>query len=258
MSGAGERVRELRFERDGLRIYGELHQPAAGGPFPVVIISHDFGATGMRYRHCARFLAGRGVACYLYDFCGGSRHSRSDGDLHDQSVLTQTADLEAVLAGIRTQPALDPDELFLVGASQGGYVSGIVAARHPRSVRGLVMLYPALVIPDDAHGRYASPDEVPDEPELFGVPVGRRYYVDAWGLDPARDLAGYDGEVLIIHGDQDEVVPIAYSERAVGYYSRARLTRVPGAGHGFHREALRAAERAIHDQIVRTLGRVPG
>ncbi|RLP06598.1 alpha/beta hydrolase family protein [Propionibacterium australiense] len=252
---ADQSVRALSFERDGLRIRGELHLPAGDGPFPAAICSHGFGATSARCEPYARFLTAHGVACYLFDFCGGSRHSRSDGSLRDQSVLTEVADLEAVLGGIRTQPLVRPDEVFLVGASQGGYVSGIVAARHPHAVRGLVMLYPALVIPDDAHERYASLDEVPEDPVLFGVPVGRRYYVDAWGLDPARDLVGYAGGVLIVHGEQDEFVPIRYSERAVGHYPHARLVPIPGAGHGFHGEALRTAEQEILELIATALGR---
>ncbi|MBE6478693.1 MAG: alpha/beta hydrolase [Propionibacteriaceae bacterium] len=250
----GRRALELCFERDGLRIRGELHLPAGDGPFPAAICSHGFGATSATVEPYARFLAEHGVAGYRFDFCGGSSHSRSDGSLSDQSVLTEAADLEAVLDGIRAQPFVRPDEVFLLGASQGGYVSGIVAARHPSAVRGLVMLYPALVIPDDAHERYASPDDVPERPVLFGVPIGRRYYTDAWGLDPDRDLAGYEGDVLIVHGEQDETVPLRYSERAAGRYPRARLVSIPGAGHGFHGEALSTAERAILDLVVTALG----
>lgn len=256
--GDGGGVRLLPVVRDGLRIHAELHLPQGAGPFPVVVMSHGFGSTGVRHEPIARFLVGHGVACCLLDFCGGGRHSRSDGSLCEQSVLTEVADLEAVLTAVRARPEFTGAEVFCVGASQGGYVSGIVAARHPSWVRALVMLYPALVIPDDAHERYAGPEEIPEETELFGVPIGRRYDLDAWDLDPARDLAGYDGPVLIIHGDADELVPLDYSRRAVGYYEHARLIVIPGAGHGFSGEALRSAEEAILEHITAALGRGTG
>lgn len=43
----------------------------------------------------------------------------------------------------------------------------------------------------------------------------------------------YKKPVLIVHGDADNVVPLADSERVVKMYKNARLHVIPGAGHGF-------------------------
>ena len=45
------------------------------------------------------------------------------------TVLTEAADLEAVIRYAQAQPESDPDHLILMGCSQGGFVSAMVAAR---------------------------------------------------------------------------------------------------------------------------------
>jgi pimeloyl-ACP methyl ester carboxylesterase len=60
-------------------------------------------------------------------------------------------------------------------------------------------------------------------------------------------LARVDAPVWLIHGDADDVVPFAHSERLHARFPRTRLYRVAGGGHNdlpafpaFH-DALRAA-----------------
>lgn len=47
-------------------------------------------------------------------------------------------------------------------------------------------------------------------------------------------ISAYDKDVLLIHGDADDIVPLSYSEKAVDVYGSARLEVLPGAGHGFY------------------------
>ena len=73
-------------------------------------------------------LAKLGYAAYCFDFCGGSvMGSKSDGKTTDMSVLTEVADLEAVIAHIRSLPYTGNKPLM--GCSQGGFVSAITAAK---------------------------------------------------------------------------------------------------------------------------------
>ena len=57
---------------------------------------------------------------------------------------------------------------------------------------------------------------------------------DALSLDPYRNMASFHRPVLIIHGDQDGIVPIAYSYRAKETYPDVRLEVIQGADHGFN------------------------
>lgn len=241
MSALGYRREELCFERNGMRIYGELFRPRGfeAGETPLVVISHGFCSSYHDTARDAQRLAAVGIACYVFDFCGGSPGSSSQGDFLDMSVLTEEADLEAVMGGLREQGLIGEKNLFLMGESQGGMVSALVAARRPEDVAGLVLFYPAFSIPDDARERFASKEEIPETAEgLFGTTVGRCYYADILDLYPLDLIGAYEGPVRIYHGDADNVVLLSYSERAAEVYGDAQLTVVAGAGHGFTDEQL--------------------
>lgn len=107
-------VSELRLSRDGMNIYGELYLPAAAAPMPLAILSHGFGATHSAMEGYAKVLAGNGIAVYVYDFTGGSNRSRSDGKTTEMSVLTEAADLAAVLDHFRLDERFDSDRIFLM------------------------------------------------------------------------------------------------------------------------------------------------
>ena len=237
---AGYEMSELELHNGDATIYGQLYRPSRpreGAPF--VVVSHGFGGTCDGTAAYARRFAEAGVACYAFDFCGGSAHSRSDGDIRDMSVLTEADDLEAVMDGLVDQGYASAGGICLMGESQGGLVSALVAARRPEDVAGLVLFYPALSIPDDARERFGDATAVPDEVEgIFGITVGGRYYEDILGLDPFVQIGAYAGPVTIYHGDKDDVVPIGYSQRAAKTYDNAVLHEVSGAAHGFSDEQL--------------------
>lgn len=231
---------ELDFTRDGLTIRGELHVPESlrsEATFPVVILSHGFGGSRRQFTGYISTLLDAGFAAYAFDFCGGGPSSDSDGATTDMSVLTEKADLEAVLQGIRSQPFTDTNRVYLFGASQGGFVSAITAAAHPDEVAAMVLFYPAFVIPDDARAAFPDPQTVPDTYTIMGMTVGRVYYEDALKSDVWNVIGNYSGDVLIEHGTADPIVPYSYSERALGVYNATRdhatLIPIEGAGHGF-------------------------
>lgn len=161
--------------------------------------------------------------------------------MRDMSVLTEADDLETVLEDIRRRPDVDPGRVFLFGESQGGFVSTYVAAEHPDEVRGLVLLYPAFVIRHDAEAKRLPDGGIPERQSVFEMPIGRRYVEDALSFDIYDMMGSYRGPVLVLHGDRDRIVPIAYSERAARTLLSAELVTMEGQGHGF---SGRARERA--------------
>lgn len=228
------RTVELPSERDGMHIYGILYLPEGKtGKQPTVIYSHGFGGTNATGTSYARALAERGYVCYCFDFCGGSSASRSDGRTTEMSIFTEQSDLEAVITAIRQLDYVDTNNLFLLGASQGGMVSAMTAAAHADDIKGLMLLYPAFCIADDARRRFDSLDDVPETVNLMGMTIGRAYYERLFDFDTYPVITPYTKDVLIIHGDRDGIVPISYSERAVQAYPSATLETMPGSGHGF-------------------------
>ena len=234
---------ESRFacKRGDLTIRGTEYRPA-GERLPVAIVCHGFMANQDTVRHYAKELAGMGYCAYCFDFCGGSalEMGKSDGMTTEMSVLTQVQDLEAVMAYAASR-TYNSGQLLLMGGSQGGFVSALVAAKHPQVVSRLVLLFPALCIPDDARAgkmlfaRF-DPNDIPPTIACGPMKLGRCYPADVMDMDPIAEIKSYPGPVLIIHGTKDSIVKLDYSRQAQQAYQNARLHIIEGGAHGFNRK----------------------
>lgn len=242
-------MRYFSLDRRGVRLRGIVLRPKeASGPLPVVILSHGFSSNMLLTRRYAAPFLNTGHAVVLYDFCG-SGSGVSGGKSTEMSVLTEREDLLAVLSYARTLPFADPDRITLAGCSQGGLVSALAAALRPEEVKRLILYYPALCIPDDARrGKMINarfdPEHVPETFHSLAVKLGRRYAADAASLEPFREICGYSGMVLIVHGVEDALVPIDYSRRAAALYPDCRLVEVHG-DHGFVKSGMADCESAV-------------
>ena len=237
------KTEELYANREGNQIYGVIYIPqSAGEQMPAVIFSHGFGGNYQVGTQYAEDLAAKGYVVYCFDFCGGSTGSRSDGSTLEMSIFTEQKDLEAVISMIQSLDYVDADNLFLVGTSQGGAVSAITASGHKDEIRGAVLLYPAFCLVDNTKERFKSVEEIPDTYFSLWMTVGRTYAENLLDYDIYDVISSYKKDVLILHGDADNIVPLSYSEKALEAYSSARLEVFPGAGHGFYGED---AKRAI-------------
>ena len=165
----------MRLNPVGTHLYIDLKFPCQqkGEKSPVVIFSHTFGGNATDNRRMQRILIAGGIAVCSFDFRGGSgyKSGRSRGDMRAMSIFTQKDDLDSVIDLVKEQDGIDPQRIYLLGASQGGLVSALVAGNRPEEIRGLFLAYPAMCIPDDAKRRYASLEEVPDEVEIMGLTV---------------------------------------------------------------------------------------
>ena len=231
-------------ERDGLTIKGTVFLPKGKTDCPIAVISHGFMANQMFSQIHAQNLAKMGYAAFCFDFCGGTLVGSSDGDSTDMSALTETEDLKAVIEFAKEQSYTDENELVLLGCSQGGFVSAIVAAEMKEEVDALILLYPALCIPDDARSgemMFAKfdPQNVPETFWCGPMKLGRRYVTDVIEMDPYEIINQYAGKVLIIYGNQDKIVDISYVQRAVEAYTQAgaevELKIIDKGGHMFFR-----------------------
>lgn len=245
---AGMSAVEFQCKRDGLTICGTEYR-RVGEHLPIAVVSHGIRAYQAVVRHYAVALAELGYATYTFDFCGGCApgKGKSDGKSTDMSVLTEVEDLLRVIAYAKSRPYADPSRVLLMGCSQGGFVSAITAARLGEEIKTLILLYPALCIPDDLRaGRLLEgtfdPDHVPETIPCGSFLLGRRYVEDMAGADAFQLIRGFPGDVLLIHGDKDQAVDLSYSRRAYQFYrerragaegSRTRLEVMVGGGHGF-------------------------
>lgn len=225
----------VTIEANGRKIYGEILLPEGKeGPLPTVICSHGFGSS---YTLCeamaGRPFAGQGYAAVCCDFCGGSKKTKSDLTMMDMSIMTEKEDLLAIIDYVKQQDFCDTKNLFLLGESQGGCVSAITAPERIDVIKAMVLYYPALCIPDMAHERFASKEEITDVCEAFKLNISRKYYEDVWDLDIYKEIAAFDKPVLVMHGDQDQMVPHRYGARCADVYPDVKFITFEGEVHGW-------------------------
>ena len=257
LKSKGTERRNFSCYRDGLKINGTLFLPKTrkNEKLPIAIVCHEFMANQLFSFPYAKALAGIGFAAFCFDFCGGGLVSTSWGSRRDMSVLTEISDLKAVIRFAQSLSNTDESELLLVGCSQGGLVAALTAAQMPETVNGLVLLYPALCIPDAARGGEMlwlkfDPSHIPEKMHAGPVPLGRRYAADVMNMDAFRQIAGYSGKVLLLHGDRDAIVDISYAEKAESVYRAAgadvRFVVIPGGKHIFRKPSqIRQATQEI-------------
>ena len=241
----GITVSKFECVRDNLTIRGTEYRPS-GEKLPIAIVSHGFMAFQDTIRHYAIELAKLGYISYCFDFCGGSViKGKSDGKTTDMSVLTEVKDLEAVLAYTKNKSYTNENDVLLMGCSQGGFVSGILASKLKEQITKLVLFYPALCIPDDArkgHMMFAKfdPNNIPNIVNCGPMKLGKCYVSDVLNMDPYEELKGYTGKVLIVHGTDDKIVNIEYSKKAHDCYenngAEVSFHIIEKGAHGFSKQ----------------------
>lgn len=241
-------TREIHVDRDGMDIYGVVHIPSGvEGKMPAVILSHELGATSDRVKGYGEALAEEGYVTVCFDFCGGGWASRSDGELLDMSVLTEKADLEAVLEEVQQWDFVDTDSVYLMGNSQGGLVTALTASEHKEEIRAVILVYPAFSLYDEVHEMFDSTEEIPETHSLLGLRLGNRYFVDIWDQEPYERIREYGKAILLIHGDRDSIIPVSYSDKLAETIEHVEYHVIRGADHGYLGEDFEMAVSYIRD-----------
>ncbi len=223
----------------GQVIRGKLLAPEGVAQYPLVVLAHGFGGNYANLEHHGKVFADAGIGCLMFDFCGGGAESTSDGSLPEMTIHSELEDLLTVFREVSAWDQVDQKNVFLMGESQGGLVAAMAAAELKDRVRGLILWYPAFVIPDDSRKRMELP--YPDCDTVFGQRLSPDFNRDAAEIDIKAVMKGYTGPVLILHGNRDEVVPVNYSLKAEKVYQDAQVVVFNMAGHGFMGEDCRKA-----------------
>ena len=198
---------------------------------PAVILSHSSSLTHEAMKGYASAIAKMGFAAYCFDFCGGSDKSKSDGKTDEMTVFTEVEDLRAVVKTVKSLDYVDSSNVCLLGSSQGGLVSALLADECPDDFAGMILFYPAFNIPEmvkmfSGFGGFGD----------FGgmMSMSEAYINSIKDFDVWSHIGKFSKPVCIIHGTADMIVPISNSEKAVGLYPSATLNKIEGANHGFN------------------------
>lgn len=252
-------VTDFSATRGTFHIGGKLYIPnGLEGKKPAVILCHGLFGSYVKMEPYAKAAAKMGIMAVCFDFVGGpAGKSLSDGDIaKDNSVLTEIEDVTAVYDALASRADVDPSRIVVMGASQGGLVSALFAAKYPSRVKALGLFFPAFNLPDYVRTGVKTLfddnlDAIPEEGlgiKLLGIDLGDvnytfspKYIRDAYGIDAYGTIGNYKGTVNIIHGDQDIVVPLEYTQEALKVYKNAHLDVIPGQGHVFDQNGIDTA-----------------
>ena len=243
----------IRVEHGGRTVYGDAYIPE-GESFPLVIFSHGYNGCKDDFRDSARYLMNNGIASLTFTFCGSGGRDPSGFGTTNMTLFTEKEDLSALIDYARRIKGFN-GSLYLLGGSQGGMVSAMTAEERAADIRGMVLLFPAFCIPDNWNGtnypvdRYTTYESIPETIDFWGVTLGRDFVFTLRELDIYANMAYFQKPVLILHGTNDNIVPISYSQRAAETYPNAGLVTYNGEGHGFTPETMRDAEERLLEFI---------
>jgi len=220
---------------------GMLHLPKRDGPVSAVLFLHGF--TGDRneknwlFVKLARRLATEGIAALRFDFRGSGE---SEGAFSEMTFDGEVSDAHAAFAWLREHPDIDAARISVLGFSLGGAVAAYLAAQAPVSALAMISA-PARVYKIFLKGRHD-----PAKAKVFfddgcvdvgGHKLGAAFIMDLPQIDPVEHLGQYTGPLLLIHGTDDEVVPVEDADifQAVrkDTQDEVKLVRIPGADHVF-------------------------
>jgi uncharacterized protein len=215
------------------RLSAVFTAPDGPGSFPCIVLSHGLVSSkeSSKWVYLAELLVSRGMASCRFDYHGCGE---SGGDISETSLTIRVHDLETILHHLLTRPSVDTTRIAILGSSFGGATALVEAAKNP-GIRCVAL--------------WATPymlDAKKDE-SIDGIRFKPLIYEDFSGYDLLAE-ARKVSRGLVIHGEQDEVVP-AFEGKAIydNLQEPKRFELIAGADHTFteqvHRE--RAAELSL-------------
>ena len=194
----------------------------------IVVIGH--GVTGNKDRPAlialAEGLAEAGISAIRFSFSG---NGESEGEFVDSTISKEVADLGKVL------DSLENHKICYVGHSMGGAV-GVLRAAVDERIAVLVSLAGMVHTHEFAQREFgdATPDKgfMWDEPDC---PLSQIYVDDMASIDSvAKQASKFGGPWLLVHGTEDDIVPIQDSIDILQYANEpTELLELPGVDHVF-------------------------
>jgi pimeloyl-ACP methyl ester carboxylesterase len=203
-------VRDVDIDSGGRCLRGTVTERSAGpASGAAVIFVHGWGSGQAAYRSRAeRVVRAVDCRCLAFDLSG---HGTDAANLSRYSIHEHLDDVVSAYDYLIAQGA-DPARVAACGASYGAYLVALLSAQ--RRINRLVLRAPPL----------ASAIKIPASEQ------GQSRNLD--GLSVVSD---FDGAVLVVESELDEVVPhssiVAYLEAS----GNASHEVIPGAGHALER-----------------------
>lgn len=199
--------------------------PKGEGKFPAVVMLHGTGSSRDEsmdaFRKTAHIFAEEyGLATIRIDFMGSGE---SKADYRGYTFASAVSDAAAAAAYMQALDKIDPEQIGVLGWSQGGTDALLCAARRPELFKSIVTWAGAPDMRIDGifdGNKYKEAKEngffVLDLGWREPLNVSLQWCEDVIHTDVLGEFAvGYTGPVLAIHGREDTIVSPVWCERIV-------------------------------------------
>jgi dipeptidyl aminopeptidase/acylaminoacyl peptidase len=226
--------------RDGTKLWAYVTARPAGGPRPMVVLPHG-GPEARDYfgfNRFAQFLAAQGYVVVQPNFRGSSGFGESfiNAGMGQWGARMQD-DVSDVVKHLVGSGVADPARVCIVGASYGGYAALAGVTLTPDLYKCAVSVAGISDLTEILRSERSSGGASSNVYYYWRESIGK-LESDAAALDaasPVKHAARVKAPVLLIHGDDDETVPVRQSMimhdalRAAGKSSK--LIRLPKSDH---------------------------
>lgn len=216
---------DLEFQSHGLVLKGRCFSADEPGRPGLLFVP---GAMPAPYADSDEFnewreeLCDQGINSFVYD---GPGFGVSEVDQEGNSLAKRILDAKAAYKTFLTVSQSDPQRLAVIGSSMAGHIVARLIESQP-NIR-CVILDRAAAYSEEAESKVFGPD--------FSAAIRKP---GSWRDSPAFPIfQNFHGRVLIIYGDQEEVVPVEVQRAfidAVG--ERGQVLSISGGSHFFLRD----------------------
>ncbi len=205
----------------------------------IVLIGH--GVTGDKDRPwataLAKALAAAGFNALRFSFSG---NGQSEGDFQDSTISKEVEDLLTVIDAVKNAGFT---RIGYAGHSMGGAV-GVISATKNSRINFLISL--SGMVHTAKFAKVEFGDQIPDQGFMWDepdCPLSSAYVDDLTRIDSVLPLASQiQIPWLLIHGSEDDVVPIAESREIIAkpsdFAANRELVEIPGSNHVFADDGL--------------------
>lgn len=221
----------------GDRLCGILSGSDKDSTKPIVILVHGFASTkdSNSYLDLEKRFNEQGINVFRFDLYG---HGESEGKFEDLTISEAADDVLNAISFIKSKGYR---KIGLAGSSFGGLAS-LLAAAKSKDVQVLALKAPV----SDYLGKITA--DVSHSPLTEWKEKGFIYYTDTKGekhklnysfFQDAEKVNGYTAAAsitiptIIVHGDEDQNVPLQQSQKLATVIKQSTLKIIKGADHFF-------------------------
>jgi dipeptidyl aminopeptidase/acylaminoacyl peptidase len=219
---------------DGADVHARLYAPGSDRPLLVWLHGGPTDQRRVEFDGRLAWFLDRGWAVLFPDYRGSTGWGRAYAQaLHGRWGELDVADAAAAVRAAHRHHWGDPRRTVAMGGSAGGFTVLRLLQEHPGLVAAGVVLYPVVDLLDMAATTHRYEAHYTDS--LVGaLPEAEELYRARSPLAAAERIVD---PLLVLHGSDDVVVPVAQSATLAERVPHAELHVYEGEGHGWSRPA---------------------